>query len=316
MASFGKTQFKHQSTLLEFFEFIYNRQEVWHNRFVLKKPPPWTDDPILRQYKFCNCYRELDRCTQYLINRVINNPALSNKQKVFAILIFRIFNQDGLFDKYFHEVPAVELFDANLRIKELDEAKERGLNLFNNAYNITQRTYLSTFRKGEKHVQHLLNLQNIAKDWNGTFNYISNASSPQQIFECFKSLNFIGPFLAYQCLTDISYMNYNGYRFDDFVSVGPGALGGIEALSGGIPKGCTSPEEKCKYLFNIQESAFFELWNKTRKDWRIVRYANRNLSLADVQNCACEYRKFLNYKVGIKCRKKYYKGDADGLSHN
>ena len=46
--------------------FAYERQNIF-----LKKekglPAPWTDDPILREYKFCNSYRVNDRVSQYLL---------------------------------------------------------------------------------------------------------------------------------------------------------------------------------------------------------------------------------------------------------
>ena len=32
-------------------------------------PGPWTDDPILQRYKFCNTFRASDRVSQYLISR-------------------------------------------------------------------------------------------------------------------------------------------------------------------------------------------------------------------------------------------------------
>lgn len=34
------------------------------------EPGPWTGDPILQQYKFCNTFRAADRVSQYLIRDV------------------------------------------------------------------------------------------------------------------------------------------------------------------------------------------------------------------------------------------------------
>ena len=66
-----------------FFEFIYDRQLIWYKKEVLLLPPPWTDDPVLGKYKFCNVYRELDRGSKYLIKTVISNPLLSPEVKFF-----------------------------------------------------------------------------------------------------------------------------------------------------------------------------------------------------------------------------------------
>ena len=50
--------------LKSFYQFVYDRQKVWHNRFVLKRPQgEWTDNEILRRSKYTNVFRELDRGT-------------------------------------------------------------------------------------------------------------------------------------------------------------------------------------------------------------------------------------------------------------
>lgn len=49
--------------------FAARRQEIFERR-VAGRPAPWTDDPILRQFKFCNVYRAADRVSQHLIRHV------------------------------------------------------------------------------------------------------------------------------------------------------------------------------------------------------------------------------------------------------
>ena len=67
-----------QERIDAFFEFIYDRQEIWHKRSYLKQPAPWTSDPILNTYKFCNVYRELDAGTQ-AVCRYLQNPKLRRR---------------------------------------------------------------------------------------------------------------------------------------------------------------------------------------------------------------------------------------------
>ena len=318
MASFDKKRrVVHPCKQIDFWEFIYNRQEVWYNRYVRKMPRPWTTDPILNEMKFCEVYRENDRCSRYLINKVINNPALSNSQKVFAILVFRIFNKDGLFDKYFREVPSVELFEASVRIKELDEAKAKGLNLFNDAYNITQRTFVDSFRKREKHVQHLLNLERIARMWNVIFPMIQASKNAEEVFNVIKGLNFFGNFLAYQCVSDISYIKkFLDHNWNAFVYVGPGARPGLDSYA---LTTITNYEIACKNVFDSQEQMFKELYQEKGKDWFKVKYdgayyKSPYISLNNIQSCFCEFRKYLGYKYNTG-RRKYYKPEVtSGLS--
>jgi hypothetical protein len=44
---------------------------MFPRRFLDKAPPPWTDDPILAEWKFTNCFRELDRLTRYAIVHIL-----------------------------------------------------------------------------------------------------------------------------------------------------------------------------------------------------------------------------------------------------
>src|SRR5260221_9893360 len=53
-----------------YWHFAAKRQEVFFARLE-GKPKPWTDDPILNEYKFTNAYRASDRVSQYLIRNVI-----------------------------------------------------------------------------------------------------------------------------------------------------------------------------------------------------------------------------------------------------
>lgn len=52
--------------------FAYERQNIFWKKLDGKKAP-WTDDPILQEYKFCNSYRVNDRVSQYLLKNVIYN---------------------------------------------------------------------------------------------------------------------------------------------------------------------------------------------------------------------------------------------------
>lgn len=49
----------------EFIGSIVARHAIYKARGA-EQQPPWTKDPILRQYKFCNIYRELDRGTRWI----------------------------------------------------------------------------------------------------------------------------------------------------------------------------------------------------------------------------------------------------------
>src|SRR6516162_11515615 len=53
-----------------YWRFAVERQEIFFAR-AAGKPPPWTEDRILAEFKFTNAFRAADRVSQYLIRNVI-----------------------------------------------------------------------------------------------------------------------------------------------------------------------------------------------------------------------------------------------------
>ena len=76
----------------EFFRTMFERQMIWKRRFLDQAPRPWTEDPILRDYKFTNVYRELDRNSQWQIRNILLDDSLSLTDLVWKMMVFRYFN--------------------------------------------------------------------------------------------------------------------------------------------------------------------------------------------------------------------------------
>lgn len=76
-----------------YWKFAVKRQEIFFNRME-DKVFPWTDDEILKTYKFTNAYRASDRVSQYLIKNVIYSEGnYTPEDKCFRILLFKLFNK-------------------------------------------------------------------------------------------------------------------------------------------------------------------------------------------------------------------------------
>ena len=81
-----------------FWYFAYERQNIWYKKLNGEKPP-YTEDKILQEYKFCNAYRVLDRVSQYMLKNVIyNGKYYSPKDMLFRILLFKIFNKEDTWE--------------------------------------------------------------------------------------------------------------------------------------------------------------------------------------------------------------------------
>lgn len=64
---------QHCPTVAKFFLFLLERQRAWLRRKHHNKEHPelWTNDPVFRNYYFCNVYRQLDRGTAYFRAHVL-----------------------------------------------------------------------------------------------------------------------------------------------------------------------------------------------------------------------------------------------------
>lgn len=74
-----------------FFAYARKRQQILLDRKA-GRPAPWTDDPVLRRYPFCNVFREDDRVTRWFA-RNVRNPLRGTAEVLLATVVFRMFNR-------------------------------------------------------------------------------------------------------------------------------------------------------------------------------------------------------------------------------
>ena len=84
MSSFDTTQ------LSLFWATMEERQKIWGRRRE-GFPGPWTDDPIFREYRFCNVFREQDRTTAW-IREHWREPLRANPDVLFTMAAARFIN--------------------------------------------------------------------------------------------------------------------------------------------------------------------------------------------------------------------------------
>jgi hypothetical protein len=75
-----------------FFKFCRERHSVFLRREAGLPREQWTDDPILKQYKFTNVFRELDRTTAWF-KKHVRDPLRDVPHVLLATVLFRMFNR-------------------------------------------------------------------------------------------------------------------------------------------------------------------------------------------------------------------------------
>jgi len=290
----------------EFFDFVFERQLLWYNRFCLNKPScSWTSNLTLKTYKFCNCYRELDKGTKYIIEKLKN---IKDRKVIFQNIVFyRFFNKFHLYEEL--NIQIIKKWDYQTTqqlISKFDSLRQK-TSIFNDAYLISGNK-----TKEPKHVFIIKNLERYFNKYlKKQITDIDNSNTPEESIAIIKSIPQVGDFLAYEIWTDLTYFDFFKQKWtdNDFVNIGPGAKWGLELIYGKrLNK--TTQLEKLNYLYKHQK----EYLDKIRKNnlfWRDINYQDGftnspYLSLRNIEHSLCEFRKYLRLKKG-KGKKRYYK---------
>jgi len=277
-----------------FFAFIFERQSIWYRRFVLRLPAPWTEDPILSTYKFCNMYRELDASTRALMGRL--NRCRNRREQVLNIVFFRFFNLRRLYEDL-----GIDLFrqeETDVVLAGFERMRRKGQPIFNNAYIISPG-----HDERPKHVTILEHLK--ALDVPDLVARLDGAPTPEAAHEILMTIPCVGSFLAGEIWTDLASVGFfrQGWTDNDFVAIGPGAAWGLDLLVGRkLTAG--EREEPLRRLHIAQGSMLPDAW-------RDIAYmeAGSNmpfLSLTNMEGALCEFRKYTNLSQG-KGRRRYYR---------
>lgn len=194
---------------------IYLKREAGH-------PWPWTDDPVLRIFKFTNVFRELDKGTLALRKMVqeVEQPALL----MFNIVWYRMFN------RYEHaeNIGVVSNLDA-LR-KKLDIVERQGHRLFTSAH-------MTVGRAGQAKKDTVLETLADVLDRMEDLLWIGEEGTLESAFKRLLKLRFfgIGKFIAYEIVTDMRWYPQfwpEGEPTDvmSWASIGPGCKRGMHRL--------------------------------------------------------------------------------------
>ena len=280
-----------------YWRFAAEREEIFFRK-LSKMQLPYTDDPILRKYKFTNAYRASDRVSQYLIKNVIYEGNQSPQEVFFRILIFKTFNKIETWELLQSKLGTIsyEEYSYDSYEKILTKAMNSSVPIYSAAYIMTSGR--SAFGYARKHQNHLKLIELMMND--EVPNRITDLKSMQELFELLISYPTIGDFLAYQYSIDINYSNLTDFSEMSFVVPGPGARDGIRKCFADL--GGLNEIDIIKLMANRQEDEFNRLGLNFKSLW------GRPLQLIDCQNLFCEVDKYSRVAhpeiEGISKRKK------------
>lgn len=264
----------------ELVEFCVERHKIYVRRFVIGDPPPWTDDPILQRYHFCNVYRYLDRTTIWLKDewypRVIVDPVL-------AAAIARIFNEPNSLDLIRDQL--ADFPGRSLEI--LRDARSHGVRVFNS------RAYLVTAGRSAAPGESYELLPSIVETLAAVARSSCDAATLRGVVDHLIRFPGFGPMIATQAALDLALTPrlWDAADRETFCSIGPGSgkmLGEMFGQAVDVAHWSAYPQERGRdQVLRVRELALEEWPSELPPP-----------TAADVEHALCELYKYRRIASG------------------
>jgi hypothetical protein len=279
----GKARLQVTPVFYAYWRFAAERQRIFFRRLGGSNEG-LTEDAVLRQFKFTNAYRASDRVSQYLIRNVIYRDDLPEDARniFFRTILFKLFNKIETWKFIEDSIGPItwEEFSFKRYDTLLSKRMAAGHRIYSPAYIMPSGG--SAFGHKSKHQNHLRLIELVmAEEFPSKLQACKTMAAA---FALLRSVPFLGPFLAYQYVTDLNYSSLINFGEGEFVMAGPGALDGIAKCF--VHAAATAPSDIIRYMFDNQERHFDELGIDFLSLW------GRPLQLIDCQNLFCEISKY------------------------
>lgn len=288
---------------------------------------PWTDDPILREYKFTNVRRENDRQTRYLIENVCLNPELSLRDKIYNVFLLRAWNNWDTMRDFGGPWSAEEIKSPALKEKVrpiyhklLAENPDR--RWWSAAYNQGGTKYAWKFPDGEGmgrakseeagkkfadyepdiplrtfHIGPWLNQLYISKR-------LCRAKDQQEAFNIIQEVRGFSTFLAYQIFVDLTYIPEFPFSENEFTVAGPGCRKGIDYVFEN--RDGMSYEEAIFWMRNYLNEVNNGRWIACQV-FNDLPPQDQFMNVMSMENCFCEISKYIRALDGTGRPKMKFK---------
>lgn len=271
--------------MLDFWGFVNERHAIYCRRLE-GKPWPWTDDPVLQKFYFCNIFRELDKTTVWFRENVREPMHWAIKDITMATVIFRWFNRIEVGELLIKQsaVPRYNLFQR----WDSHVAKE----LLKGVHPVVTGAYIIKTPDGLNKLDGVCWC--IDRMWEvreEITERLMACTTLEAAWKYIRSFAYQGPFMAYEVVTDLRHtcMLEKATDIMTWANPGPGAIRGLQYLS-----------SDAGYLLTMQrllaDSAHLFEWD-------------RKMEMRDIEHALCEYAKYRNAYAGERLKRRYRYAD-------
>lgn len=254
---------------------------------VSRKP-----DSIITTYRFCNVRRNDDRVTKFVIPWIKQFPA---GLEWFAAVVARLFNNEPTLTEITAQVVP---FNPKRMKAILHERKRLGQKNFNAAY------IVSTNGRAMDKVDYVVDII-LAPLWEkrAAITASLKGATLDQAQELFMAQQGMASFMAAQVLADLKYLEPRRWPdFHTFCASGPGSKRGLNIV---CHRDMGEPWREADFRETLLEL------RKKVNDVLMNKYGwTEPLTAQDIQNCLCEYSKYVKAQRGGKPKQLYRPFDA------
>lgn len=303
--------------------WMHERQEIWYRRHVLKEDAPWTNDPILRDYRFTHPIRDIDRVSLYYRAVILTRLEDTRESKVnllFNTIVFRMFNRPEIWEiiGYIDTENGNVLRRLEMAKNRLTNLKLRGMPLFTGAYTTAPMQTIREHYKvqggergGEKLTNAFLVLRYVYSNLDEIYRgAIELADTMAEQLEVFQSIPGIGAFNAYEWACDLCMAErYTGIPMvpwddDSDTNLGPGARKGLKRIF--IDTGNLTARQAFFTLASLMPHFFTTLGYADTMKW--TKGVDR-FNLRVIEHSLCEFQKYERARTGgTKPRQRFQGG--------
>lgn len=290
-----------------FAHWISERYQI-HLKKEAGEPQPWTNDPILANYRFTNVRREQDRQTKYLIRNIIENSRLRLEDKIINIIMFRYWNMwETMRD--LGGPWTIEQLNSDATVAEA-EAKYRKFVDVNPKHGFFTRAFFTSGAKiqvrrafgRDNTVIGCFDLARYAIKYNIP-GRVLNAPDQKIATEIIKTMPGIANFLGYQIFVDLTYMPEFPFSENEFTVAGPGCKNGLRRLF--MTTDGLNFEECVFWLRDNLPNIAPQL--RPMELMTDLPEEDRFLSVMSLENCLCEFSKYHRAYFGQGRPKQKYR---------
>jgi len=281
---------------IERFCYWINERHAIYQKRAKGQPAPWTDDPILRDYKFTNPFRENDRVTVWMRqNWTKPNDNRPHGEMIFNCCMFRMVGTS----EFAEEHGWVEEFNP-ARTKELIQTRiDNGLRTFTGAYIITNQGLKAP--KSEVVVDHFL-----SPIWENREALAQTAADTQSLEEVHKALGAYkgwggGGFMSYEVVTDLNYTPVLDRAKDKYnwANAGPGAKRGLNRIHDRPLTKALSAYQSNREMQDLHEDSHRYLGD---------HIPNLAVDMRCIEHSLCEWDKYERVRLGQGTPRSKYNG--------